>query len=88
MLQMLRVGPPKTAFCCGNFSPGVMTPLASQDQAMNISPQNCLDYFENKDTSSCHLLKILLKVCKGIGSAFSDLWIMKVKDEARGVRVN
>lgn len=36
ILQMLRVVPPKVAFFCGNFSPGVTTLLASQDQAMHI----------------------------------------------------
>lgn len=31
MLQRLRVVPPKIALCCGNFSPAIMRPLASQD---------------------------------------------------------
>lgn len=51
MLQMLRVVPPKIAFCCGNFSPGVVRPLASQDQAMYMSLWSYLDYFEENDTS-------------------------------------
>ena len=37
ILQRLRVVPPKIiALCCGNFSPAVMRPLASQDRAMDI----------------------------------------------------
>lgn len=65
MLQMLRVVPPKIAFCCGNFSPGIMTPLASQEQAMYLSPGSYFDYFEDKDTKQLSPFKDISESVEG-----------------------